>query len=73
MQILMRACILFLELIVVLVGAVGVISFSEKHCLSMTEVEVECLRVSFGLVESDVFDLGGGFVAVVVGMEAKLG
>ena len=73
MQILMRACILFLELIVVLVWAVGVISFSEKHCLSMTEVAVECLGVSFGLVERDVFDLGGGFVAVVVGMEAKLG
>ena len=73
MQILMRACILFLELIVVLVWAVGVISFSEKHCLSMTEVAVECLGVSFGLVESDVFDLGGGFVPVVVGMEGKLG
>ena len=63
MQILMRACILFAELIVVAVGVVGVISFFLK-------------KKSFGLAESDVFDLGWGFVAVVVEMEAddlKLG
>ena len=63
MQILIRACILFVELIVVVVLAVGVISFLEK-------------KKSFGLAESDVFDLDGGFVAVVVEMEAddlKLG
>ena len=64
MQILIRACILFVELIVVVVVAVGVISFLEKK------------KKSFGLAESDVFDLDGGFVAVVVEMEAddlKLG
>ena len=64
MQILIRACILFVELIVVVVVvAVGVISFLEK-------------KKSFGLAESDVIDLDGGFVAVVVEMEAddlKLG
>ena len=49
MQILMRACILFVELIVVVVVAVGVISFLEK-------------KKSFGLAESDVFDLGGGLL-----------
>ena len=58
MQILIRACILFVELIVVVVVvAVGVISFLEK-------------KKSFGLAESDVFDLDGSFVAVVVEMEA---
>ena len=38
-------------------------------CLSVTEVELECLGVSFGLVGGDIFDLGGGFVAVVMEME----
>ena len=31
---------------------VGVISFSEKRCLSVTEVE--CLEVGFGMVGGDV-------------------
>ena len=49
------------------VVAVGVISFSEKRCLSVTEVE--CLRVGFGLVEGDILDLSGGFIALVAEME----
>ena len=54
---------------VVVVVAVGVMSFFEKRCLSVTELEVECLGVGFGLVGGDTFNLGGGFVAVVVEME----
>ena len=70
--ILMRAGCLVGELIVVvvevmLVVAVGVISFSKKRCLSV--MEVECLGVGFGLVGDDIFDFGGVFVAVVVEME----
>ena len=30
---------------------------------------MECLRVGFGLVGGDIFDFGGGFVAVMVEME----
>ena len=61
---LMRAGILVGEVAVV---AVGVIYFSEKRCLSATEVE--CLGVDFGLVRSDILVLSGGFVAVVLEME----
>ena len=32
-------------------------------------MEVECLGVTFGLVGSDIFDMGGDFVVVVVEME----
>ena len=52
---------------VMVVVAVGVISFSEKRCSSVTEVE--CLRVGFGLVEGDILDLSEGFIALVVEME----
>ena len=45
----------------------GLISFFEKRCMSVTEVE--CLGVSFGLVGGDIFDLGGDFVVVVVEMK----
>ena len=66
---LMRAGILVGGVVVVVVGwmvvvGVGVISFSEEQCLSLTEVE--CLRVGFGLVGSDIFDFGGGLAVVVV-------
>ena len=69
---LMRAGIFVGEVVMVAVGVmvvvtVGVISFSEKRCLSVTEVE--CLRVDFGLVEGDILDLSGGFIALVVEME----
>ena len=69
---LMRAGYLVGELVVVVVGAMvvvalGVISFSEKRCLSM--MEVECFELRFGLVGDDIFDFGGGFVAMVVEME----
>ena len=70
---LMRAGILVGEVVVVVAVGVmvvvvaGVISFSEKRCLSVTEVE--CLRVGFGLVEGGIFDLSGGFIALVVEME----
>ena len=33
-----------------MVAVVGVMSFFEKRCLSVMKVEVECLRVSPGLV-----------------------
>ena len=60
---LIRADCLVGEVIVVMVAvmvvvAVGVI-FSERQCLSVTEVE--CLGVGFGLVGDDIFDFGGGF------------
>ena len=42
----------------------GLISFFEKRCMSVKEVE--CLGVSFGLVGGDSFDLGWDFVVVVV-------
>ena len=35
----------------------------------VAEVEVESLRVTFGRVEGDIFDLGGALVAAVVKME----
>ena len=61
---LMKAGILVGGLGVVAVGimvvvAVGVISFSKKRYLSVTEVE--CLGVGFGLVEGDIFDFGFDF------------
>ena len=46
--------------------AVGVISFSVKLYLSVTELE--CLRVGFGLVGGDIFNFVGDFVAVVLEM-----
>ena len=63
-----RADILASEVVVVVVGVmvvvtVGETSFSEKRCLTVTEVE--CLGVRFGLMGGDV----GGFGAVVVEME----
>ena len=69
---LMRAGILVGEVVVVavevmVVVAVGVISFSEKRCSSVTKVE--CLGVGFGLVGGDILDLSGGFIALVVEME----
>ena len=71
---LMGAGILFGEMVVVAVrvmveAAVGVMSLFEKRCLPVSEVEVECFGVSFGLVGGDIFDLGGGFVFAVVEME----
>ena len=69
MLMLMRTSILDGEVVVMVVEvmvvvAVRVISFFEKVCLSVTEVE--CLDVSFGLVRGDIFDLGEDFVVVVV-------
>ena len=61
---LLRTGILAGELVVV---AVGVISFSEIRCFSVTEME--CLRVGFGLLEGDILDLSGGFIALVLEME----
>ena len=52
---------------VMVVVAAGVISFSEKRYLSVKEVE--CLRVGFALVEGEILDLSGGFIALVVEME----
>ena len=49
---------------VMVVVVVGVMSFSEERCLSVTEVE--CVGVDCGLVGGDIFDFSGGFVAVVV-------
>ena len=49
------------------VVAVAVISFSEKQCLSVTEME--CLEVGFGLVGDDILDFCWGIIEVVVEME----
>ena len=43
---------------------VGVVSFSERRCLPLAEVE--CVVVGCGLVAGDVLNFGGGFVVVVV-------
>lgn len=51
------------------VVAVAVISFSEKQCLSMTEME--CLEVGFGLVGDDILNLGRDFVALVVEVDVE--
>ena len=69
---LMRASILVGGVVVVavevmVVEVVGLISFSEKWCLPVTEIE--CLGVGFGLVGSRIFDFCGRFVAVMVEME----
>ena len=47
----------------------GVMLFLEKLYLVVTNVELDCLGMSFGLVGGDIFDLGGGFIKVVVEME----
>ena len=57
----MRAGILFGVAAVAAVAAVamvGVMSFFEKSSVLVTEVEVECLGVSFGLMEGDNLYLG---------------
>ena len=61
---LMRTGILVAEVVVV---AVGVISYSEKRCSSVTEVE--CLGVCFGLMGGDILDLSEVFIVLVVEME----
>ena len=66
---LMRAGILVGEVVVMVVGmmvvvAVGVLFSSENWCLSVSEVQ--CLGLGFWLVGDDIFDFGGGFVAVMV-------
>ena len=65
----MRAGILFGVAAVVAVAMVGVMSFFEKSSVLVTEVEVECLGVNFGLMEGDNLYLGQAFVAVVVEMQ----
>ena len=62
----MRAGTLFGEVVVVALGvmvvvAVGVMSLFEKRCLSVTEVKVDCLGVSFGQEQGDIFRLGWAF------------
>ena len=42
---------------IMVVAAMGVISFSEELCLSV--IEFKCLGVGFGLVGGDIFDFGG--------------
>ena len=54
----MRAGILFGVAAVVAVAMVGVMSFFEKSSVLVTEVEVECLGVNFGLMEGDNLYLG---------------
>ena len=54
-------------MVVVVVVMVGIIYFSEKRCLSVTEVK--CLGVGFRLVRGDILDLGWSFAAAVVQME----
>ena len=68
---LMRAGILAGRVVVVVVSVmvmveVGVVSFSEGRWLPVAEVE--CVVVGCGLVEGDVLNFGGGFVAKVVEM-----
>ena len=62
MLMLMRAGILVGGVVLVLVGimvvaAMGVITFSEELCSSV--IELKCLGVGFGLKEGDIFDFGG--------------
>ena len=54
-------------MVVMVVVAVRVMSSFEKCCLSV--MEVKCLGIGFGLMEGNIFDLAGNFVAVVVEME----
>ena len=62
---LIRAGILFF---LVVVEAVGIISFGKRSFLVM---EVEYLRVVFGLVGGDIFNLDGDFVGKVVELEVE--
>ena len=83
-MVLMRAGILFGEVVVVVLGvlvveAVKVMSFFEKRSLSLTEKDFECLGVSFGLMGGDIFNLGGGvwcsgggYLELVVGVVFRL-
>ena len=50
---------------------VGVMSFFGKSSVLVTEVEVECLGVSFGLVGGDILYVGGAFVTVVMEMQVN--
>ena len=52
----------------VVVVAVGIISFGKR---SLLVKEVEYLRVGFGLVGGDIFNLYGDFVAKVVEVEVE--
>ena len=56
-------------LVMVVAKVMGVMLFLEKLYLVVTNVELDCLGMSFGLVGGDIFDLGGGFIKVVVEME----
>lgn len=44
---------------------VEVMYFFEKHFVLVLKGEVDCLGVSFGLVEGDIFDLDHTFVVLV--------
>ena len=71
---LMRPGILCVGVVVFTVGVmlmVEVVSFSERRCLPVAEVE--CVVVDCGLVGSDVLNFGGSFVAVVVVVETVVG
>ena len=46
-------------------AAVEVMYFFEKHFVLVLKGEVDCLGVSFGLVEGDIFDLDQTFVVLV--------
>lgn len=52
----------------VVVEAVGIISFGKR---SLLVKEVEYLRVAFGLVGGDIFNLDGNFVGKVVELEVE--
>ena len=54
-------------MVVMVVVAMRVMSSFEKCCLSV--MEVKYLGIGFGLMEGNIFDLAGNFVAVVVEME----
>ena len=73
---LMRADVLVGEVVVETVGVmvmveVGVVSFFERRCLPLAEVE--CVVVGCGLVGGNVLNFGWGFVAVVVVVEMVVG
>ena len=68
----MREGIYVCVMVVVLMKAVGVVVLMlVVSVVCLREVEVDGLRVVCFMVEGDIFELGGGFMMMVVAVEVE--
>lgn len=68
----MREGIYVCVMVVVLMKAVGVVVLMlVVRVVCLREVEVDGLRVVCFMVEGDIFELGGGFMMMVVAVEVE--